>query len=51
MLPNGYFYSIFEILKLLINFDYFLEIEFLEVNVHPSDQEINQVTLFELVVS
>ena len=36
--------------KVVVNFNDFLEVQFLEVDVHTSDEEVYQISLFQLVV-
>ena len=45
MLFQFFWNSIIVGLKVIINGDDFLKIEFLEIDIEPSDQEINQITL------
>lgn len=39
------------LLKPLVNFNDFLEVQLLEVNVHSADQKVNQVALLKFVIS
>lgn len=37
--------------ELLVYLYHLLEIQFLEVDVHPPDEEINEIALLQLVIS
>ena len=37
--------------ELFIDFDEFLEVQLLEVYIHPSNEKIDEISLFEPVVS
>lgn len=51
MLGNVDFYSIFELIELLVYFNYLLEVQLLEVYVHPPHQKVDQIALLEFVVA
>ena len=51
MLSYRDFYSIFEVLKLLVDFYDFFKVQFFKVDVHSSYQEVNEVALLQFVVS
>lgn len=51
MLAYGDFYSIFEIFELLVNFDDFLEVQFFKVDVHSSYEEVDEIALFQFIIS
>jgi hypothetical protein len=51
MLSDSDFYSIFKILKLLIDFDDFLKVQLFEVYVHSSYEKVNQISLLKFVIS
>lgn len=51
MLGNVDFYSIFELIELLVYFNYLLEVQLLEVYVHPPHQKVDQISLLEFVIA
>ena len=50
MLRDVHFLSILVLVELLVNFDDFLEVQLLEVNIHPSNKEVDQVALLQLII-
>ena len=43
---------IFEVgLEVLVDLYYLLKVKFFEVDIHPPDEEVNEVALFELITS
>lgn len=51
VLRDLHFHPSSEIVKALVNFDDFLEVQFFEIDVHPSDQKIDQISLLKFVIS
>jgi hypothetical protein len=51
MLRDIYLLPVHVARELLVNADYFLEVQLLEINVHPPDEEIDESGLLELVTS
>lgn len=37
--------------ELLVNANYFLEVQLLEINIHPPNEEIDEIGLLQLVTS